>query len=63
MGEELYVNKNGWKCVKSQLAKTDGRDPIEYERTRQTFQDDPATMKTALKALKVKAKEYAEDDA
>lgn len=32
MAEELYVNKNGFKCVMTQLAKTDGRDPQEYEK-------------------------------
>lgn len=31
MAEELYVNKNGFKCVKSQLMKTDGVDPQEHE--------------------------------
>jgi len=31
MSEELYVNANGFKCVRSQLAKTEGHDPQEYE--------------------------------
>ena len=31
--QELYVNKNGFRCVRSQLMKTDGADPQEYEST------------------------------
>ena len=32
MAEELYMNKNGFKCVKGQLVKTDGIDPQLFER-------------------------------
>jgi hypothetical protein len=31
MSEQIYVNKNGFKCVVSQLMKTDGKDPQEHE--------------------------------
>lgn len=50
MSEELYVNKRGFKCVRSQLAKTDGRDPQEYENAKQNDND--------TKLLKVRATEY-----
>lgn len=36
MAEELYVNKNGFKCVRTQLAKTEGKDPQEYELARRS---------------------------
>lgn len=52
MADELYVNKYGFKCVRSQLAKTDGRDPQEHESMKRTGQD--------TKSLPVKAKEYVE---
>lgn len=32
MTEEMYVNKKGWRCVKSQLLKTDYHDPITWEK-------------------------------
>lgn len=38
MAEELYVNKNGFKCVKSQLLKTDGVDPVEFEKQKRAMQ-------------------------
>jgi len=61
MGEELYVNKIGWKCVRSQLAKTDGRDPIEYERVRQMFKEStPAQIKAEQDKLKVRIPEFVE---
>lgn len=53
MSEELYVNKNGFKCVRSQLAKTDGHDPQEYELAKKGYIDK--------KALRVHAPEYAEN--
>lgn len=30
--EKIYANKNGFKCVWSQLAKTDGYDPQDYQK-------------------------------
>jgi len=53
MTEELYVNKRGFKCVRSQLAKTDGRDPQEHESAKQNNTD--------TKLLRVRMPEY--DDA
>jgi len=53
MAEELYVNKNGFKCVMTQLVKTDGRDPVEYELAKRAGQN--------VKALKVHAAKYAEE--
>lgn len=50
MAEELYVNARGFKCVKSQLAKTSGRDPQEHAAAQLTGTDH--------KLLKVKAAEY-----
>ncbi len=50
MAEELYVNKNGFKCVRSQLAKSDGIDPQEYEAAKRNGQD--------TKNLKVRAPEF-----
>lgn len=50
--ENLYVNKRGFKCVESQLAKTEGKDPQDYERQK----DD----KPARDALPVKVSKYAE---
>jgi len=52
MPEELYVNKNGFKCVRSQLAKTDGRDPQEHAAAKAAGLDP--------KALKVRMAEYDE---
>jgi hypothetical protein len=60
MAEELYVNKNGFKCVKSQLAKTEGRDPQEYENIKR-MSDSPATLKAEAAKLKVRVPEYAEN--
>ena len=48
--EEIYVNKTGFKCVRSQLAKTDGLDPVEHELARKGYVD--------AKSLKVKAPEF-----
>jgi len=59
--DEMYVNKNGFKCVRSQLAKTDGRDPQEYERLVRHHKDDPQTLKSEIAKLKVRAPEYKED--
>ncbi len=50
MAEELYVNKNGFKCVRSQLAKTDGYDPQEYELMQKGYADKAA--------FKVRAPEF-----
>lgn len=61
MSEELYVNKRGFKCVRSQLAKTDGRDPQEHARAMSDAAGDAAAAKAALKNLKVHAPEYAEE--
>ncbi len=52
MAEELYVNKNGFKCVRTQLAKTDGADPQEYELARRSGQ--------RTDTLKVRAPEFKE---
>lgn len=61
MTEELYVNKNGFKCVKSQLAKTDGRDPQEHAQAVQRYGEDKAVLKTEVKALKLRAPEYEDN--
>lgn len=58
MSDELYVNKNGFKCVRSQLAKTDGRDPQEYEQIKQRYKDDQAAFSAELAKLKVRAAEF-----
>jgi len=50
MPEEIYVNKRGFKCVRSQLAKTDGRDPQEHYAAENAGND--------TKNLKVAAPEY-----
>ena len=50
MTEELYVNKRGFKCVRSQLAKTEGRDPQEYDYAVKAGND--------TKVLRVMAVEY-----
>lgn len=57
--EDVYVNKKGFKCVKSQLAKTEGRDPQEYEKCCSFHKDNPGELKKAVAALKVIAPEYA----
>lgn len=58
--EELYVNKNGFKCVKSQLAKTEGFDPQEYERAMQRLKQEGGSKNEELAKLKVKVPEYAQ---
>jgi len=69
MSEPLYVNKNGFKCVRSQLAKTDGRDPVEHAAAQQRYNATPIEERDAawakarsddLKQLKVRAPEFAE---
>jgi len=61
LNEEPYVSKTGWKCVKSQLAKTEGRDPSEYAKIQQFHKDNPVAMKNEIAKLKIHAPEYAED--
>lgn len=58
MNEELYVNKRGFKCVRSQLAKTDGYDPQEYEAAKQRTGGDAQAMQAELSKLKCKAPEF-----
>lgn len=60
MPEDLYVNKRGFKCVRSQLAKTEGRDPQEYERVMADFKNDgdQKARTDKLSGLKVHAPEY-----
>lgn len=64
MSDDIYMNKSGFKCVKVQLAKTEGRDPQEYERAKLLSQTDgvhdPAKMKSELAKLRVRIPEYAE---
>lgn len=63
--DEIYMNKSGFKCVRVQLAKTEGRDPQEYEQAkRMSITDgefDKAKMKTEVAKLKVRVPEYKED--
>lgn len=61
MTEELYVNKNGFKCVMSQLAKTDGRDPQEHGQLVQRHAGDKQAFAQELKTLKVRAAKFAEE--
>jgi hypothetical protein len=61
MAEDLYVNKNGFKCVMSQLAKTDGRDPQEHYALKQQHRDDTSAFKAEVSKLKVRASQYAEN--
>ena len=49
---ELYMNKNGFKCVRGQLAKTEGLDPQEYENAKRNG--------SSLDSLKLRAAEYRE---
>lgn len=57
----MYMNKSGFKCVRIQLAKTNGRDPQEHSRVSGYFRDDPQKMEQELKKLRVVAPEH--DDA
>jgi len=61
MAEEIYVNKNGFKCVMSQLVKTNGIDPQEFERLKVQYGEDKQGFKLALKQCKVRAPQYAEE--
>ena len=61
MAEELYMNKSGFKCVRSQLAKTDGRDPVEYEQAKTQAMREGKDLALATKALKVRAPEFTEN--
>lgn len=60
---EMYMNKQGFKCVKEQLAKSDGRDPLEYAELLRVHKDDndKTAFSAKVKALRVRVKEYAED--
>jgi hypothetical protein len=49
---ELYMSPTGFKCVKEQLAKTEGLDPVEYELAKKGYTDKSK--------LKVKAAEYVQ---
>lgn len=49
---ELYMSPTGFKCVKEQLAKTEGLDPVEYELAKKGY--------TNKASLKVKVAEYAQ---
>ena len=57
---DLYVNKNGFKCVPSQLAKTEGRDPQEFEelKRRHGNNDKDPQFRTELGNLKVREEKY-----
>lgn len=58
---ELYVNKHGFKCVPSQLAKTAGIDPVEHATLEKQHAGDPASFKQALKSAKVRDARFAEE--
>lgn len=58
MADDLYVNKNGFKCVRSQLAKTEGRDPQEYEATKRFAANAGQPHSAEVAKLRVWAKEY-----
>jgi len=58
---ELYVNKHGFKCVPSQLAKTSGIDPVEHATLEKTHQGDNVALKQAVKTAKVRDARYAEE--
>lgn len=60
MPEELYVNKRGFKCVRSQLAKTDGRDPQEHAAALQSAANNGTQPKEEVAKLKVRATEYVD---
>lgn len=61
---EIYMNKNGFKCDRAQLAKTEGRDPQEYEEAKRRSmtegQIDKVKHRDEIQKLKVRAPEYAE---
>lgn len=61
MAEEMYMNSRGFKCVMSQLQKTDGRDPQDHARILQRAKEDGETeeqTKARLKALRVLKPEH-----
>jgi len=58
---ELYVNKNGFKCVPSQLAKTGGIDPVEHATLEKMHAGDSVALKQALKTAKVRDARFAEE--
>jgi len=58
---DLYVNKTGFKCVPSQLAKTAGIDPVEYATLEKQHAGDSASFKQAVKTAKVRDARYAEE--
>jgi len=60
MSDEMYVNKNGFKCLMSSLQKTDGIDPQEYHRAKMIHGEDTPEFKNALKTLRVRVPKYAE---
>lgn len=58
---ELYVNKQGFKCVPSQLAKTSGIDPVEHATLEKQHAGDKAAFTQAVKSAKVRDARYKED--
>jgi hypothetical protein len=52
MADEIYMSPNGFKCVRAQLAKTEGLDPVEYELAKKGYTDKSK--------LKVKAAEFVQ---
>lgn len=58
---ELYVNKHGFKCVPSQLAKTSGIDPVEHATLEKQYSGDTVSFKAALKNAKVRDARFAEE--
>jgi len=58
---ELYVNKQGFKCVPSQLAKTSGIDPVEYATLEKQHAGDNAALKQAVKGAKVRDARFKEE--
>jgi len=61
MAQEEYVG-NGFRCVRSQLAKTNGVDPLKHAQLQAVHGNDKVAFKAALKALKVKAAEYSDEE-
>lgn len=53
MQDELYVNASGFKCVRTQLAKTQGRDPQEYEKTLRYLGHDHPELDAAIGDLDI----------